>query len=197
MKHQVAVLGVLVLVSSCGETTTQPTPRNLRGDVTDPAGDTRSSPSGVAPDLRSGSIEINAATNAMLISVRCAPGTFNSATTIVQFDLDLDQNPATGSPFEGLGLEYIVNMGSPLNAGQAQVFRFVGGAGTGYQLVNVPLPVTVVADGIDVSIPLSVIGNDDGRMTFRVVTSVHLGGNTSTGILDYMPDSGAPAGVVQ
>lgn len=130
----------------------------------------------------------------MLISVRCAPGTFSPPTTLVQFELDVDQSPVTGSPFEGLGLDYIVDMGSSFYGGQAQVSRFIGG--TQYQAVG-NVPISVVADGIDVGIPLSLIGNDDGRLDFGVITSFYLGGNGFSTILDYMPDRGVPAGVVQ
>lgn len=171
-----------------------PTPRGLRGDVTDAIGDAGSFP-GVAipPDLRSASIEITAG-NLMLVTVRFAPGTFNPATTFVQFELDVDQNPVTGSPFEALGLDYIVDMGSSYYGGQAQVLRFVGG--TQYQLVGT-VPISVGVDGIDVGIPLSLIGNDDGRLNFRVISSGYLGGDGFSTILDYAPDRGRPGAVVQ
>jgi hypothetical protein len=197
-------LGILALVSGCGggssaptapsTPTPSPTPRNLRGDVTDRIGDAGTYPGvSIPPDLRSGSIEITPG-NLMLISVRCAPGTFNTATTFVQFGLDVDQNPVTGSPFEGLGLDYIIDMGSSFFGGEARVSRFVGG--TQYQTVGTA-PISVVADGIDVGIPLSLIGNDDGRLNFRAITSSYLGGNGFSTILDYMPDREVPAGVVQ
>jgi hypothetical protein len=130
----------------------------------------------------------------MLVAVRFAPGTFSPATTFAQFELDVDQNPLTGSPFEALGLDYIVDMGSSYYAGQARVSRFIGG--TQYQPVGTA-PISIVADGIDVGIPLSLIGNDDGRLNFRVISSGFLGGNGFSTILDYMPDIGRPAAVVR
>lgn len=180
--------------SSPSTPTPAPTPRNLRGDVTDRISDTGAfSGVSVAPDLRAGSIEITSG-NLMLITVRCAPGTFSPATTFLQFELDVDRNPITGSPFEALGLDYIIDMGSSYYAGQARVSRFVGG--TQYQAVGT-VPISVVADGIDVGIPLSLMGNDDGRVNFRVISSYYLGGDGFSTILDYMPDTGVPAGVVQ
>ena len=53
---------------------------------------------------------------------------------------------------------------------------------------------TLFNDGYDVSIPLSLLENDDGRMTFKVETQHHLGGCGFTGILDYMPDLGLAPG---
>lgn len=200
----VGVLAVLIFACACGTGNSSPTtpstpapsptPRNLRADVMDALGDTGAF-AGVAvpPDLRSGSIEITPG-NLMLITVRCGSGTFNPATTAIQFDLDVDQNPVTGSPFEGLGLDYIINMGSLFYGNQAQVMRFVGG--TQYQVVG-NVPISIVADGIDVGIPLSLIGNDDGRLNFRVIASSQLGANSFSTILDYMPDRGVPAAVVQ
>ena len=48
---------------------------------------------------------------------------------------------------------------------------------------------------IDVGIPLSMVGDDDGRLNFRVIAASYLGGNAFTAILDFMPDRGA-AGIV-
>jgi len=161
----------------------------------DPVGDTGGSFRGTPlPDLLSASIEITSG-NRMVISVRCAPGTFDPPTTYIQVGLDADQNPATGDPFEGLGLEYIVNMGSSYYGEEAEVQRFSGGD-PAYRRVGT-VPITRVGDGIDVGIPLSMLGDDDGRLTFRVVSSYYLGGNGFTGILDYMPDRGSPGAVVR
>jgi hypothetical protein len=120
----------------------------------------------------------------MVVSVRCAPGTFDPPTTHIQVGLDVDQNPATGDPFEGLGLEYVINMGSSNYGAEAEVLRFSGDPG--YRRVGT-VPVSLVGDGTDVGIPLSMLGDEDGRLAFRVVTSYYLGANGFTGILDYMP----------
>jgi hypothetical protein len=162
--------------------------------VTDPIGDTGGSFRGTPlPDLRSGSIEITPG-NLMVVSVRCAPGTFDPPTTHIQVALDADENPATGDPFEGLGLEYIVNMGSSYYGEEAEVLRFSGDPG--YRRVGT-VSISRVGDGIDVGIPLSMLGDEDGHLAFRVISSYYLGGNGFTGILDYMPDRGAPGIVVR
>lgn len=147
----------------------------------------------VPPDLVAGSIEITSG-NLALLSVRFAPGTFDPATTFAQFDLDVDQNPLTGSPNQGLGIDYIVDLGSAFYGGQARVSRFSGG--TQYQAVGT-VPVSFVANGMDVGIPLSLMGGDDGRMNFRVITSAQVSPAGFSTILDYMPDIGRPAAIVQ
>jgi hypothetical protein len=48
---------------------------------------------------------------------------------------------------------------------------------------------------MDASVPLSVLGGSDGRLNFKVVTSEFIPpGPGFTGVLDYMPDVGLPAG---
>ena len=130
----------------------------------------------------------------MLVSVRCASGTFRQNSTAIQFEFDVDQNAVTGHPFEGLGLEYILDMGSSYYGAEAHIGRYVGGEQ--YQTFGTA-PVSYVPDGIDVAIPLALIGGDAGRVNFRVVTNTHLGGNTFSTILDYMPDRLRPPAVVQ
>jgi hypothetical protein len=191
------VLCFALLACGCdegnGNPTPSPSPGNLRADVTDRAGDAAAF-AGVAvpPDLVSASIEITQG-NLMLISVRCNAATFDLATTWIQFALDVDQDPGTGDPFEGLGLEYLIDMGSSFYAGQARVSRFIAGT---YQTVGT-VPVSVISSGSDVGVPLSLVGNDDGRMNFRVLAAYYLGRNGFSTPLDYMPDQGVRAAVVQ
>lgn len=146
----------------------------------------------VPPDLSSGSIEITQG-NLMVISVRCNAGTFDALTTSLQFNLDVDQDPGTGDPFQGLGVDYVIDMGSSFYAGQARVTHFVGGT---YQTVGT-VPISVISTGIDVGVPLSLLGSDDGRMKFRVSAAYYLGRNGFSTPLDYMPDQGTSAAVVQ
>jgi len=48
-------------------------------------------------------------------------------------------------------------------------------------------------------VPLSLLGNDDGRVLFKVaaVQFVDDPGVFNTGTVDLMPDSGRPAGLVR
>jgi hypothetical protein len=173
------------------------------GSISDPSGDT-----GVGnPDLVSAAISVTGAD--ITVSVRFAAGTFSSSTTQVQFSLDTDQNAATGHPGTDsgcptpgdngvIGGEYIANMGSTVYGSQARVQPYAGvcnvfDAGA----LTTAGSVTYVADGMDVTFPLSLIGSDDGMLNFKVTTFTHLGGGGTTGIQDRMTDLGLPPGQVQ
>jgi hypothetical protein len=71
----------------------------LVGSVTDPIGDAGNEPYPepglLSPDLVSAKAEVTG--DVLNLSVRFAPGTFNTRTTMVDVFLDTDQNPFTGS----------------------------------------------------------------------------------------------------
>jgi len=55
-----------------------------------------------------------------------------------------------------------------------------------------------VADGVDYVVPRSLLGNDDGRMTFKVLTTAGVAGAFFiVDDLDVMPNVGLAAGRVQ
>ena len=164
--------------------------------VTDPVGDAGEG----NPDLLTG--VATAGNGNLALSVRFAPGTFNPATTHALFNLDIDGNPATG--FQGidngahdvgvLGVEYLVFLGSASEAGNATILHFNG---VGFTTVGT-VPVTFSPDGMDVVIPLALLGNDDGQMTFRVEVQTQLTPTPSyTPALDWMPDTTLPPGSLQ
>jgi TonB family protein len=165
----------------------------LTGAVTDRTGDASPHPGvAVSPDLLAATIEVTAG-GLMLLRARCAPGTFDPDTTSIQFAFDVDQDPMTGDPIAGLGIDYVIDLESRLPGRRASVSRNVA-RGTYRQVAR--LPVAVRPDGMDVHVPLSVLGGDDGRLSFRVVTTSRLGGDSSSGVLDTMPDPELPGGVV-
>ena len=53
-----------------------------------------------------------------------------------------------------------------------------------------------VVDGINVSVPLSLLGNDDGRLNFRIQSSVQLTTISATPV-DDMPDVASSPGTVK
>jgi hypothetical protein len=53
------------------------------------------------------------------------------------------------------------------------------------------------ADQLRVVVPLAMLGNDDGRMKFKVTSAQFLTDTTATGITDYMPNAGAAPGQVR
>jgi hypothetical protein len=177
-------------------------PPTFGGVITDPAGDAAG-----GPDLVAGSVSIEGL-NARL-TVRFAPGTFNPATTVAQFVLDTDQNPQTGQQGTDagcvgdnglIGAEYLVDFGSPaVHGSQATVATFTGPGCNIFGVSTVTGSVTYSADGLDAVIPLSTLGNDDGRLNYKVVTFSYLPQNapavTFSGIQDRMSDVGAAVGV--
>jgi hypothetical protein len=60
------------------------------------------------------------------------------------------------------------------------------------------IPFTFVSDGFEITIPLSVVGDKDGRFNFKVVSAsrIRIDPNTYTGVLDWMPDLGLLPGMV-
>jgi hypothetical protein len=139
----------------------------LPGSLSDPAGDAfffgGPTPS---PDIVCAGAQVSGGN--LLLRVGFAPGTFDPATTRVSFNLDIDQNPATG--FSGItngnadsavmGVEYLVEFGSNYNIGLAWVETVPGLSvlGTG--------PVEFFDDGMVATVLLSLLG-DDGLFNFK------------------------------
>ena len=150
------------------------------GMVTDPVGDATPFPSvQVSPDL----VAVTVGTDGMslILEVRFAPGTFN-ATTLTQVNLDIDQNPDTGSPgvdseqndSDVMGVEFIIDIGGNrlvLGTGifaPAVVLQFAGQPHSFTPMGNVQAE--VLAEGYRVSVPLTLLDKVDGRINFKVTT---------------------------
>lgn len=169
------------------------------GIVTDPDNDASPS-SNPDPDPDVVSATVSSDGTNLYLQVRFKAGTFDPLLTRAQFILDTDQNPATGHPGSNagcvddagiIGAEYLVNLGANLGT-TAQVLAYGGtcnsffSAGSG--------TTTFVTDGMNATVPLSVLGNDDGRVNFKVAISEQVSESGFTGVLDYMPDLGLAAG---
>jgi len=148
------------------------------------------------------------------ISVRYAAGTFNSTTSETQVVVDIDENPATGSPgvdsgcvndAASMGLDYIINTGGEYDDDNVLVYKHAGGSACNSW--NAPAIVgtrTVVFAGefpvgVDMVVPLSALGGDTGRLKFKVVGATSISdvcGSCSTSVQDYMPDVGSSPGQV-
>lgn len=192
---------------------TPPAPtRGIFGEVTDPIGDAQARPlAGVTapPDLVGATIE--AKDGLLTATVSFAAGTMSQSNTRWFIQLDLDQDPATGAhrgeavvsdPL--IGYEYIISFGSSPGVAQTGILRmrfdgnvrrwFSDTAGT----AEVTFPTANQARAV---IPLTLLGNDDGRLAFRVIAqqwgistagSLNLQGN-----LDLVPNDGVAPGVTQ
>ena len=130
------------------------TPVEVRDSSVDALPDSRIPTS---PDIVLATVDVRAAD--MVFGLRHRPGTFDPANTRFAIDLDIDQDGSTGTS----GVEYHVFI-FPAGARRADVART---SNTGYTVVGT-VPVSFVADGCDVAVPLSLLGNDDGRFDFRV-----------------------------
>ena len=218
---QTAVLALAMVVAGCSESMDSvtgspslagsPTAALLSSDgsggVTDAAGDGASDPNvDPDPDLVSGSVTCDG--EFFTFDARLAPGTFDAASTVINFAIDIDQNPSSG--FGGvdaagndaglLGTDYslVINDG----AGTATLTRYAGLFG-GW-MAEGTYPLTGVGDGFSVAVPMAAFladpvlgsGSEDGNLTFKVTAQGRLSASSTTPILDYMPDLGIDPGLL-
>jgi hypothetical protein len=196
---RLAYLAVLLAAAGCSSPTTAPSAssQTLHGEVSDPTGDALSDfRVFVSPDLVHATADVVAGNLTFVIQL--APGTLDRQTTRVSVLLDTDQNASTGVlEASGVGADY----GIDLAAGRSQAtvtkadavgcaahlscFNAIGSA-----------PITFVTDGMQVTVSLSLLGNDDGKMSFQMNSYVLATPSTSV-VLDVMPDSNLPAGRIQ
>jgi hypothetical protein len=114
--------------------------------------------------------------------MRFAAGTWDSATVKSGFSLDLDQNSATGTPFNGLGVEAQVSQG------------YLGDNLTAYLLSASPdvvggsSPVHFLTDGVSYAFQRSLFGAEDGALDFFATVQIGLSQNSSTTFRDWTPD---------
>jgi hypothetical protein len=119
----------------------------------------------------------------------CAADPSTSRLTI---DLDTDQNPSTGlRGVNGLGVEYALDMSAP--TGQVNILKAIPtGACTATDPCYVQVGVaslSIVADGLAVTLPVTMLGATDGRVNFRVFTYASRAGEVGSTITsDVMPD---------
>ena len=176
----------------CGSGTQPETP--LIGMATDPVGDmTRP-----GADLVSGRIEV--IDGEVLISVRWAPGTFIRDTSRVTLLLDTDQNPLTGAlginsthtvDADVIGSEFVFEFGATSRS--TDIVRHVYINPDNWSLQDLDCCISYPGDGIDVRFSLAMLGDDDGLMDFKMVSSVDVEPGGFSGWLDVMPDVGLPA----
>ena len=158
----------------------------LAGEFSDPVGDNAAEPSSARdPDIIGVTVEIE---NGQMTVV----GVFNPGSldefTVLQIGFDVDKDSTTGDTptlYGGLGMEYFLHLG-PNHA--VAMYRFDAGTYT---------PVTTNAtdpqgtDSMRVVLPMSLFGNDNGRLNFKAITAVALAAGGTTGILDWAPEFAA------
>ena len=167
----------------------------LHGEIDDASGDAVTVPDvSRAPDLILGVVDVRGG-NATF-TVRLAPGSFDRATTRLTIQLDTDQRDTTGirTP-DGLGIDYVVDAWSATGTATILTADPTGRCTAGspcYQETGTAA-LTLLADGMRVTVALAQLGHANGRFNFRVQTyAMRLGmpSSSPTVVADVMPDAG-------
>ena len=198
------VVTLLLTIAGCGGSTTAPSPTTpassptapssvatRHGEVSDPTGDALPDPGvPISPDVVHATVDVSAGN--ITFTIQFAPGTFDPSTSRLAVDLDTDQNPSTGIRVaDGLGVEYSLDLWAPTS--QVNILKAVPTAACTtadpcYVQMGVA-PLSIVADGMAVTVPLSLLGNADGRLNFRVFAyASRPGAIGATATSDVMPD---------
>jgi hypothetical protein len=185
----------------------------LHGQVSDPVGDaviTSVVRSGVVmtpvvpikPDLVAATIDVRSGNLTATISF--APGTLSHADTLFCVLLDTDENPATGNAGSGqdnatFGWDYSICAVDPRGSTSSQTAQALGPSQPG-QIMPVTSSSTTFpsADQSRVTVPLSLLGNGNGRLAFKVISMQWVDAPiVNTAVIDWMPDVGLPPGLVR
>lgn len=189
---RVASIGAILLAAAgCGSSTTGPSGGSLHSEVSDSKGDALPDPGvPVSPDLVHGTVDVSGGN--ITVTIQFAPGTLDRATSRVTIELDTDQNATTGiRTTNGLGVDYVVDFSA--SADQAAILKAVPtttctATDPCYMQVGVA-PLSLLADGVVVTAPLSLIGSADGRSSFRILAYVsRAAGALPVIVADVMPD---------
>ena len=178
---------VLALAVACSPS--RPS-EGFRGEVTDPAGDIQAGTSPPRPDLIGATIDVDDDDEEVRVTVSLAPGTFDINTSRIVVYLDVDESPATGVPASpGLMVDYWIDISN----GRAALAHCPTSAAGVCSVVDDGLEFTPGPNGAEVIVRLEQLGDDEGRMGFRVVANpVALPGAT-----DFLPDVGLSPGRVR
>lgn len=179
------LIGVFVAATACGSPSTTPssTVNTFHAEVTDAAGDAVVSAAvSTPPDLIHGTLDVGGGN--LTVTVQFAPGTL-SPSTVVTILLDTDQNPATGYNDSGYGIDYGVSFYASTEAFiQKANPPSCASGGNCYTPVGTA-SVRLGKDTMATTIPLSMLGNADGRLNYRVFAGAPANSTITT---DVMPD---------
>jgi len=190
------LIGVLAAATACSTSSTMPstsssaptsTLNTFHAEITETAGDAvASAVVPTPPDLIHGTLDVDGGN--LRVTFQFAPGTL-SPSTVVTILLDTDQNPATGYNDSGYGIDYGVSLYASTQAfiQKANPSSCASG-GNCYTLLGTA-SISVGTDTMATTIPLSLLGNANGRLAYRVFTGAPA---TSTITTDVMPDMTLP-----
>jgi hypothetical protein len=211
-----ACLAILDAAGGCGgptPATPSTTSPALHGQVSDPVGDAVITPvirNGVAmtpvvpilPDLVAATVDVSSGN--LTATVSFAPGTLSHMDTLFCVLLDTDENPATGNAGSGqdsatFGWDYSICAVDPRGSASSQIARALGPGQPG-QVMSVASSSTTFpsADQSRVTVPLSLLGNGNGRLAFKVISMQWVDAPVvTTAVIDWMPDIGQPPALVR
>ena len=187
--HRLSLLIGVLVATACGSSSTTPssTVNTFHAEVTEAAGDAVVSAAvPTPPDLIHGTLDVGGGN--LRVTFQFAPGTL-SPSTVVTILLDTDQSPATGFNDTGYGIDYGVSLYASTAAfiQKANPSSCASG-GNCYTYVGTA-SVSLGTDTMATTIPLSMLGNADGRLTYRVFAGAPA---TQTITTDVMPDITLP-----
>jgi hypothetical protein len=217
MKTAHVYLAILLLAAGgCGgptPATPSTTSPGLHGQVSDPVGDTVITPvirNGVVmtpivpipPDLVAATIDVSSGT--LTATVSFSPGTLSHADTMFCVLLDTDESPATGNAGSGadsatFAWDYSICAVDPRGSTTSQIARALGPSQPGQVMPVTSSSATFPnADQSRVTVPLSVLGNSNGRLAFKVIVRQWVDAPfVNTDVVDWMPNVGQPPGLVR
>jgi len=146
------------------------------------------------PDKRRLTVELRAVAEHTIddswvkFTMQFAPGTWDPATTKSSFSLDADQNSATGSAWNGLGVEALVAQGYLGDVGTAYLTPYVGGFTASSSAVS------FLADGVEYSFARALFGAEDCSLDFIAAVQTALAPNAASLINDFAPNIERGAG---
>jgi hypothetical protein len=207
---RIAVIVVTLALTACsGSTPTlSSSTATLTGSAADAVGDTV-----ILPVLRNGvsvtpvvptppdlvSVTVTVSNGNLTATIGFAPGTFSHADSFACLLLDVDENAGTGNPPPAgdppIGYDYSICAVNPRGSTRAQLSQLSSGAATGIGSVDVMFP---SSDSLRFTVPMSMLGNDEGRMAFKVVSMQWVDAPVfNTAAIDWMPDLARPATLVR
>ena len=188
----------VLAAAACSSYTAAPSPAQaIHGEASDPAGDaTPDARVPVAPDLVRATADVSGGNITFVIQF--APGTLDRQATRVSVLLDTDEAGTTGIQLAG---SFGADFGLDLAAGTATatVTKADLPACTAHQSCFAPVgsaPLTVTGDSLQVTVPLSLLGDDDGRLSFEANAYVLVAPLTPV-VSDWIPDTNLPPARVQ
>ncbi len=178
---------VVLLLAGCTTSTGPDSVSQTSGQASDVAGD------GGTADLTFVLFEVAGRTATVVANFD--PASYQGDSVVATFDLDVDENPATGFAstdpgYSGLGVDYqlvIGNVDPTTGKIAARITKYQGGVFTFVQ----DLPIAVNSGGFVASISYDVFGDTDDLLAFRVESHRVNGDGTLSARQDWAPDAGA------